>query len=107
MDKRIRKWPGYQDFLAIKDPEIHERLEELHAPEGFGDVVAIATPLAEGTPPRWDVTFSVEDASAARASELGAEIVMEPFDAPWVRVAVVSDPDGVNFTISQFIPPSA
>ena len=107
-DSAMFMMPGYQEFLTEKDPELPARLEQVHAPEGFGDVVAIAMPLAEGTAPRWDVTFSVEDtdASAARASELGAEILMEPFDAPWVRVAVVRDPDGVNFTISQFMPPS-
>lgn len=65
-------------------------------------------PLSNDNAPSWDVTFSVDDADAsvARASELGGEIVVDPFDAPWVRVAVVSDPDGVAFTVSQFTPPS-
>ena len=37
--------------------------------------------------------------------ELGAEVVVEPFDAPWVRAAVLRDPDGAAFTVSQFVPP--
>lgn len=100
--------PGYQDFLAQKDPEFPARLEQLGAPEGFGDVVAMTMPRSNDTPPRWEVTFSVADAdaSAERASELGGEVVVESFDAPWVRVAVVRDPDGVSFTVSQFTPPS-
>lgn len=100
--------PGYQDFLAQKDPDLPARLEQFEAPEGFGDVVATTMPAANGTPPHWGVSFSVDDADASvsRASELGAAIVVEPFDAPWVRVAGLRDPDGVALTVSQFVPPS-
>lgn len=100
--------PGYQDFLAQSDPELPGRLEQFGAPEGFGDVVASVMPAVEGEPPRWDVTFSVEDAdaSAKRVAELGGEVVVEPFDAPWVRAAVIRDPDGVELTLSEFVPPS-
>jgi uncharacterized protein len=31
-------------------------------------------------------------------------VVVPPFDAPWVRTAVVADPDGVRFTVGQFVP---
>lgn len=77
--------PGYQDFLAEKDPDLPARLEQFQAPEGFGDVVATMMPLSNGAPPHWDVTFGVEDADASvkRATELGGEVVVEPFDAPW------------------------
>lgn len=100
--------PGYQDYLAQKDPDLPSRLEQFQAPEGFGDVVATMMPLSNEAAPRWDVTFSVEDADASvrRTSELGGEVVVEPFDAPWVRAAIVRDPDGVAFTVSQFVPPS-
>lgn len=100
--------PGYQDFLAQKDPELPARLEQFQAPEGFGDVVAAMTRLSDGASPHWDVTFSVEDAhaSAKRALELGGDVVVEPFDAPWVRVALLRDPDGAVFNVSQFVPPS-
>jgi len=99
--------PGYVDFLAQSDPEIHARLEQFGAPEGFGDVVATTAPRSNGTPAHWDITLSVEDADAsvARAKELGAEVVVEPFDAPWVRAAVLRDPEGVALTVSQFVPP--
>ncbi len=101
--------PGYQDFLAQADPDLPARLEEFQAPEGFGDVVASLLPVADGEAAAWDVTFSVEDADATakRATELGGEVVVAPFDAPWVRVAVLRDPDGVVFTASQFVPPAA
>lgn len=99
---------GYQDFLAQSDPELPARLEAFGAPAGFGDVVASLMPLAEGQAPVWDVTFSVEDADATaeRAIELGGEVVVAPFDAPWVRATVLRDPDGVAFTASQFVPPA-
>ena len=56
----------------------------------------------------WSVTFAVDDADAiaARAPELGGRVVTGPFDAPWVRMAVIADPQGATFTASQFVPPS-
>lgn len=71
-------------------------------------MVASWTLESGDTPPHWDVTFSVADtdASVRRASELGGEVVVEPFEAPWVRAAVLRDPDGVAFNVSQFVPPS-
>jgi predicted enzyme related to lactoylglutathione lyase len=101
--------PGYQEFLAQADPELPGRLEAFGAPEGFGDVVASILPLADGERPHWDVTFSVEDAdsTASRAAELGGEVVVAPFDAPWVRATVLRDPDGVVFHASQFVPPGS
>ena len=29
---------------------------------------------------------------------------MPPFDAPWVRTTVISDPQGASFTASKFVP---
>jgi predicted enzyme related to lactoylglutathione lyase len=62
----------------------------------------------EGTKPNWSVTFSVDDAdaSAALAAELGGKVVVEPFDSPPVRMAVVSDPQGAILTVSKFTPPN-
>jgi uncharacterized protein len=101
--------PGYQDFLAQADPDLPRRLEEFGAPEGFGDVVAQLIPADDGEAPRWEVTFSVADAAAAArtALELGGQVVVEPFEAPWVRSTVLCDPDGTRFTATQFVPPEA
>lgn len=99
--------PGYVDFLSARDPELPERLERFQAPEGFGDVVARLGPLSGDALAHWDITFSVADtdASVARARELGGEVVVEPVDRPYVRLAVLRDPDGVAFNVSQFNPP--
>ena len=78
------------------------------APDGFIDVVAALTPIADGdttTPAHWSVTFGVDDveATAAAAKELGGEVVSGPFDAPWTRMVILKDPQGATFIASQFV----
>ncbi len=101
--------PGYGDFLEQTDPGIRERMAEAGAPEGFEDVVASLNPIAEDqpdVPAHWSVTFAVDDADATakRATELGGQVVVPPFDAPWVRMTVITDPQGATFTASKFVP---
>ena len=31
-------------------------------------------------------------------------MLVAPFDAPWVRMTVISDPQGATFTASKFVP---
>jgi uncharacterized protein len=101
--------PGYGDHLEELNPGMREGMKEMGAPEGFEDVVAGIILLGDDqpdTPPHWSVTFAVDDAdaSAERAKELGGQVLAGPFDAPWVRMAVVSDPAGATFIASQFVP---
>jgi predicted enzyme related to lactoylglutathione lyase len=101
--------PGYGEFLERSDPGLRERVVEAGAPEGFADVVAALNPIAEDqpdVPPHWDVTFAVADADAiaAKAYDLGGEVVAAPFDAPWVRMTVITDPQGAAFIASKFVP---
>jgi uncharacterized protein len=58
------------------------------------------------TPAHWSVTFAVEDANAtaAKATELGGTVLVPPFDAPWVRMTILADPQGATFTASTFTP---
>jgi len=44
------------------------------------------------------------DADAAKAAELGGTVVVPPFDAPWVRMTIITDPQGATFVASQFKP---
>ena len=102
--------PGYGDFLERDDPDLRKRLAEFGGETGFEDVVASISPIADDrpdTPPHWGVTFAVADADATaqKAAELGGTVVVAPFDAPWVRMTVVADPQGATFTASQFVPP--
>jgi uncharacterized protein len=100
---------GYGDYLERYHPDLRERWAEAGAPEGFEDVVASIQPLADDqpdTPAHWSVTFAVDDADAAasRATELGGDVIVPPFDAPWVRMTVLADPQGATFAASRFTP---
>jgi predicted enzyme related to lactoylglutathione lyase len=99
--------PGYGDHLEERTPGLRAMMQEMGAPTGFEDVVAALAPIGEGddSPPSWSVTFAVEDAqaAAARAQELGATVLVPPIDMPWVRMTVISDPQGAVFIASQFV----
>jgi predicted enzyme related to lactoylglutathione lyase len=104
--------PGYGDHLEELNPGMREGMAEMGAPKGFEDVVAALMPIADDQPhepAHWSVTFAVDDAveTAAKARELGGEVVVEPFDAPWVRLAVLKDPQGATFIAGQFVAENA
>ncbi len=101
--------PAYGDFLEQRTPGMRENMASMGAPPRFAEVVASAMPIPDdqpNTPAHWGVTFAVEDADAiaARATELGGQVVVPPFDAPWVRMTVITDPQGAMFTASKFVP---
>ena len=100
--------PGYGDHLADRDPDIRARVSELGGPTGFEDVAASMNVIREDQPdipPHWSVTFGVDDADAiaGKVIGLGGKLLMGPFDAPWVRMAIVADPAGAMFIVSQFV----
>jgi predicted enzyme related to lactoylglutathione lyase len=101
--------PGYGDFLEQRTPGMRENMAAMGAPERFEDVVASVNLIPGDQPearPHWGVTFAVDDADAiaARATELGGQVDVAPFDAPWQRMTVVTDPQGATFTASKFVP---
>lgn len=101
--------PGYGEHLELLNPGTLERMASMGAPKGFADVVATLTPLPDhdrDVPAHWSVTFATDDvdATARKASELGGQVLAGPFDAPWVRMAVIADPQGAPFIASQFVP---
>jgi uncharacterized protein len=98
--------PRYGDFLEQRNPGMRAGMREMGAPDRFEDVVASAAQADDGEAPHWGVTFAVDDADAvaAKAAELGGRVLVPPFDAPWVRMAVIADPQGATFTASKFVP---
>jgi hypothetical protein len=101
--------PGYGDHLEERNPGLRKQVAESGGPVGFEDVVASIVPLAgdqPDVPAHWSVTFAVDDAdaTAATAKELGGKVIVPPFDAPWVRMAVLADPAGATFIASKFVP---
>ena len=107
----FRTWtlPGYGEYLQRDDPDLRKRLEEAGGPTGFEDVVASLIQVPDDqpdTPPHWGLTFAVDDAdsTAKVAGELGGKVIVPPMDAPWVRMTVLSDPQGATFTASKYVP---
>jgi predicted enzyme related to lactoylglutathione lyase len=105
--------PGYGDYLEQRDPGLRDRMAADGAPAGFEDAVAWLVPMTDDefpaeVSPHWSVTFAVDDADALadKAAQLGGNVLVPPFDAPWVRMAVLSDPQGAVFTASKYMPPS-
>jgi uncharacterized protein len=101
--------PGYGDHLERLNPGTLERMASVGAPPGFADVVATITPLPDDhddVPAHWSVTFATADADATarQATDLGAKLLAPPFDAPWVRMTIITDPQGATFIASQFVP---
>jgi len=101
--------PGYGDHLEERTPGLRKMVAQSGGPVGFEDVVASILPLADDqtdVPAHWNVTFAVDDAdaTAAKAKELGGTVIVPPFDAPWVRMAVLADPAGASFIASKFVP---
>jgi predicted enzyme related to lactoylglutathione lyase len=96
---------GYGDHLeATTDPDIRARQSAFAAPPGFED--AIAWIVASSTePPHWHVTFTVadRDKAVADAERLGARVLRQD-DTAWTREALIRDPQGAEFTASQFTP---
>jgi len=81
---------------------------EFGAPARFEEVVASLVPIAgnDSLHEHWSVVFGADDADdvAARARSLGGTVLVEPVDAPWVRMTVIRDPQGATFTANQFVP---
>jgi predicted enzyme related to lactoylglutathione lyase len=100
--------PGYGDHLEALNPGTLARHREFGAPEGFSDAIGwMQAPATADAPARWAVTFTVADVDDAtgRIPELGGTVLVEPFDVPYVRLAVVRDLDGATFAIGTFKPP--
>ncbi len=111
LDAGAEMWtlPGFGDFLERDNPDLRQQMAEADAPEGFEDVVGTITPIADDQPdtsPHWSAIFAVDDAdaTAVKAADLGAQVIVPPFDAPWVRMTVIGDPQGATFIASQFVP---
>jgi uncharacterized protein len=101
--------PGYGDFLEQRTPGLRDNMAAMGAPERFEDVVGSVNPIPDDQPDvraHWGVTFAVDDADAiaSRAAELGGRVVVPALDAPWVRMAIIADPQGATFTASKYVP---
>jgi uncharacterized protein len=99
--------PGYGDHLAsTTDPTIHERQSGVGVPPGFADAVGWLVPGEPGEPAHWHVIFTVADRdSSVELVERAGGTTISSEKSEWSRTAVVRDPWGAEFTVSQFTPP--
>jgi predicted enzyme related to lactoylglutathione lyase len=100
--------PGYGDHLeATVDPNIRARQSVLAAPPGFEDAIAWIATSAAGKQPHWHVSFTVadRDRTVVEAERLGATVLRQS-ETEWTRTALIRDPQGAEFTASQFTPPA-
>ena len=75
---------------------------------GGKEVAGSMPPQMAGVPNHWQVYFAVADADAAAAKikQLGGSVMVEPFDTPIGKMAVVADPQGAVFSLFQAPPPA-
>lgn len=100
--------PGYGDHLAATiDPGIYERQSGVLAPPGFADAIGWMTSVQEGEVPQWHVAFTVadRDETVTTTERLGGTVLASN-DNEWTRDALIRDPQGGEFTASQFTPPA-
>ena len=70
------------------------------------DVVGVMAPAAgDAMQPHWSVDFWVADADATaeKAARLGGTVLAPPHDVPGFRNAVLADPQGAVFSVSQLV----
>ena len=97
----------YTDVLGLTTSTMDMGAGEYTLFEVDGQMVGGTTaPQMPGVPNHWHVYFAVGDADAtvAKVAELGGAVVVEPFDTPVGRMAVVSDPQGAVFSLMQPAP---
>jgi len=97
--------PGYGAHLAATaDPQIYER--QAGAPEGFADVIGAIEAAEPAEPTHWRVKFSVRSRAdtAALVEKLGGTVLATD-DQVWADLAHVRDPQGAQFTVSEFHEP--
>lgn len=121
MGERTSHPPGTLSWsdLGTSDPEAAKTFytnlfgwdhEDMPIPEGGtytmlrkdGKNAAALSAAQEGMPPAWNayVTVDSADDAAARAAELGATVIAEPFDVLDAgRMAVIQDPTGAFFSV--------
>jgi len=94
LDVEPRKWP------MAEDPDFV--YYTLHKGEkAVAGVMQMNAQWPDAIPPHWMPYFAVDDAEAAceKLKSLGGQVMHGPFDSPYGRIAVVTDPYGATFSI--------
>jgi hypothetical protein len=77
----------------------------IHRGDGkvIGGIGAMGAEVPADMTPAWATYFNVSDTDAmvAKAVELGATVLREPWDTPCGRMAMIQGPQGEIFSIAQ------
>jgi predicted enzyme related to lactoylglutathione lyase len=97
LDCEAKKMPGGMEYWT---------LEKNGAPKS--GVMHMDDKFPKEIPAHWAVYFAVKDtdASVELIKKNGGKLNMGPFDSPYGRIAIVSDPFGATFTIIKLSMPS-
>ncbi|QGN58349.1 VOC family protein [Nostocoides sp. HKS02] len=97
--------PFYEKLLGVQAVTVPMGPDYAYTMFQVGDqqVGGSTAPQMPGVPNHWAVWFSVDsaDASAARITELGGSLLVEPTDMPVGRMVVARDPQGAVFNLLQ------
>ena len=98
--------PGYGD-TSSRTARLRAQMAEMGAP-GFEEVVAAINPIGEDQPDVPPTGASPSPSTTRTPSPPGRRARRSrpraPFDAPWVRMSVIADPQGATFIASKFVP---
>ncbi len=90
------------DLATLSDTD-EFRYSVLRDPEGnqVAGIMDARSFLPDGVGAHWRIYWEVDDvdSSAATAAELGGSVIAEPYDTPYGRLAVASDPAGALFCL--------
>lgn len=97
--------PFYETVLGLKSSSVQMGPDYAYTMFQVGDqqVGGATPPQMAGVPNHWNVWFAVAsaDETAARVTELGGSLLVEPMDMPVGRMAVARDPQGAVFNLMQ------
>jgi predicted enzyme related to lactoylglutathione lyase len=99
--------PFYEQVLGVTTSTADMGEDKYTMFEAGGQQVAgTMPPQMSGVPNHWHVYFAVSDAdaTAAKIKQLGGSVIVEPFDTPIGKMAVVADPQGAVFSLFQAQP---
>jgi len=100
----------YEQLLGVTTSTMDMGIGPYTLFEVGGQMVGGTTaPQQPGTPSHWHVYFAVDDAdaTAAKVTALGGQVLAGPFDSPAGRMAVAQDPQGAVFSFIKPAPPPA
>jgi uncharacterized protein len=93
---------GWQTRVQGDEPEFRSTVQTAGGEDFAGIAAAPDGDLAAGEAGRWEVFFRVADtdAAVARVIKLGGEVLRQPENTPFGRLAEVADPSGTRFSLA-------